>query len=316
MSKPPGRMMVNLRLQGGEAAFVDAMRGMVHRNERAIREGKVPMPDQAKGVKFVHEDVWRDAPNALIAGRASAGSMAAWIAAARRVKGEPATLVYSGGVPGILCDGSVVHPGHIKWFGPDPEKFPRGLVGALDDSVGRVREWLDLTIDDPLGLPIREIGDGIAAHNAKQILKRDLPELYKSGIVYKVEGSPEKWKDYAEALDDGEDDCEGLGAIRAGEILARHDRPAMVWTRDVSTARPTGFPGQGSGRLFHALTAVVQSDGSLQFDDPSVRLGMEVPDWFLDYARKQRSRGLGLDEPSQPQKRGAIPLQGGLIRLT
>ncbi len=91
--------------------------------------------------------------------------------------------------------------------------------------------------------------------------------------------------------------CEGLGAYRAGELIAGADPSeftggpidADVYTRYIPT------PG-GQGRLFHALTRAKIPDASVrgwhpEFDDPSVRLGMPCPLWYSSFMAEARRNG-------------------------
>lgn len=450
-----GMMRINMRIHGGNRGFMEAMSGLIVRNERAIRNGTIPLPDQAR-VTQDPSPLWRDGPTALADGVASAGTMAAWMAAAERVHGRPATMAMVNGIPAVVrpaepgvgfCpeisppstvplylpqgprfmdgpDGIVanvggrqlphrgpsarrgwsnfgssafmnplgmaltpgatapngtlrlpqvggfgeraaetlserilgkngVHtvsaeggqilvltsgdPGDVSlprsglWEGlpirvqyaPAPVPFtgggrwetiggcncmfpfggkvrPQDLSGALDDTNGRVSEWLHLLIDDDDGLPIRELGNSIAQHNAQQILDSigtddEIHSLYdpRTKVVYKVEGLPEIWKDSREMREDGFDDCEGLAADRAGELIARHQVPARVHTRNIKA--PADFPGGApASRMFHAVTEVGPSDAPIGYDDPSVRLGMPCPEWYWEYAKNQRKQGLPL----------------------
>lgn len=369
-----GMMRVNMRIHGGNQGFLDAMDGLVVRNERAVRAGVVPAPKQTS-VRFHAEPLWRDAPTALRDGVASAGTMAAWLAAVERVEGRPANLAMVDGIPVVyrptadevgLCSrisppssvplgiparsplldgpgGIVANVAGRQWpaqdgsrsrawwnFGASAFSNPFGmsltpgathrngtlllpysgeiprkdLCGALSNERGRVSEWLLLSIDDDDGLPIREIGNSIAHHNAKQIRAsigssgtdawtKEIPDLYQSGVRYEVEGLPEIWKDSREILIDGFDDCEGLAAFESGQLMARHGIPAEVWTRQIHA--PTNFPGGvPTSRMFHAVTRAKLGEGKYAYSDPSVRLGMECPLWYWEYAKERRAKGLDL----------------------
>ena len=48
----------------------------------------------------------------------------------------------------------------------------------------------------------------------------DLPLLYDSGVVYRRE-TDETWCDYLNMLAQGHEDCDGLAAARAGELIAK-----------------------------------------------------------------------------------------------
>ena len=61
----------------------------------------------------------------------------------------------------------------------------------------------------------------LARENATILRARpDLPGLYASGVRYKREPD-EIWCDYLTLLAMGHEDCDGLAAARAGELLAR-----------------------------------------------------------------------------------------------
>ena len=121
-------------------------------------------------------------------------------------------------------------------------------------------------------------------------------------MKYKTEGSPELWWDAEEILAHGHDDCEGLAAYRAGELINR-GYDARVYTRLVKmpdSAR--GGSGKKGGRQFHAVTAVYGPDGRIKrdangvqmIDDPSARTGMPRPEWYVDFARSMRAKGKDL----------------------
>jgi len=179
-----------------------------------------------------------------------------------------------------------------------PADYRPGVVGATTQPTkGRVTEYMYLSLDDDKALPVREIGDAIARHNARRIETQGLPPLYKTNVKYSTEGTPEKWWDAEEILSQGQDDCEGLAAYRAGELMLQ-GFDAHVDTRPIE--KPEQFAGgKKGGRLFHALVRVDGYLGGPKFDapvydDPSVRLGMPVPDWYLNYAKKRRAQGRAL----------------------
>ena len=61
----------------------------------------------------------------------------------------------------------------------------------------------------------------LAQENARILRARpELPGLYDSGVVYRREVD-ETWCDYINLLAQGHEDCDGLAAARAGELLAR-----------------------------------------------------------------------------------------------
>ncbi len=328
--RPAGRMRVQFGIHGGRRAFLNVIEGLVQRNARALREG-YPRVAQAP-TRFSEDHVWRDIPTALGDGVGGAGTFAVWKAAERRADGDKSTrVVLSNGIPmlgrfdsaGEMVSGSLEDPtpGHVVSQGlvhPTP-----GVAGLTEDK-GISRDWMTVTIDDNTATPVREINQAIAFHNANRIVTQGLPPLYESGVRYKVEGTPELWWDFEEQLRTGHDDCEGLAATRAGELMLE-GYDAQVHTRLIQkpAASMGGRPG---GRLFHAVTQVRgkwdsgvygvgnyipirAEDGTFPTDDPSAMIGyrgywgrqndgrgvpsssMPVPRWYLDVARKMRAQG-------------------------
>jgi hypothetical protein len=117
----------------------------------------------------------------------------------------------------------------------------------------------------------------------------DLPGLYASGVVYRRE-KDETWCDYINLLAEGHEDCDGLAAARAGELLARGAQALSTSDGGYAEARrrrlksihaevflrtraPEGQPG-----LYHCLVRYRVGDRWYE-DDPSARLGMygDVP---------------------------------------
>lgn len=310
--RPAGKMRVQFGIHGGTKAFLDVIEGLVERNARAIREG-YPRLKANHRVGYKDDHVWRDVPNMLAEGAASAGSFAAWRAAEARVDGDQSVrIAMVGGIPmvvrverGQVVTGSIEDPTPGRMIQRGYAKPRPDTVAAVSDEEGVNRDWMYVTIDDNIAAPVREINTAIARHNARRIQAKGLPPLYESGVVYKVEGSPELWWDYEEQLATGHDDCEGLAATRAGELMLQ-GYDAKVWTREIP--KPTQFAGgKPGGRLFHAITRVdgkwdesgeyrplKAPDGTPIYDDPSVRLGMPVPPWYLAHARQRRSKGLDL----------------------
>jgi hypothetical protein len=112
----------------------------------------------------------------------------------------------------------------------------------------------------------------------------DLPLLYDSGVTYRRE-TDETWCDFLNMLAQGHEDCDGLAAARAGELIARgfkalrpgdegyehaaRSRPASLTAEVLLTTRSRPeAPG-----LYHCI--VRYRVGSRWFrDDPSARLGM------------------------------------------
>lgn len=307
--RPAGRMRVQFGIHGGRRAFLNVIEGLVQRNARAIQEG-YPHAGQAP-VRFREDFLWRDIPTALGDGSAGAGTFAVWRAAERRAEGDKSTrVVVANGVPMLArFDGSEMISGSLE--DPTPGQVAsRGLVNPSPVAVGVTedkgvsRDWMMVTIDDNEALPVREVNQAIAYHNANRITTQGLPKLYGSGVRYKVEGSPELWWDYEEQLARGHDDCEGLAATRAGELMLE-GYDADVYTRLIQkpAASMGGRPG---GRLFHAITRVkgkwsggqygkgeyvglLAPDGTPIYDDPSVRLGMPTPLWYRQYAAQRRA---------------------------
>ena len=128
----------------------------------------------------------------------------------------------------------------------------------------------------------------LAGENARILRARpDLPGLYESGVTY-VREQDESWPDYLNMLAQGHDDCDGLAAARAGELLGRGwralapDEPGYDAARQrrlksikaqvfLKTRSEPGSPG-----LYHCL--VRYRIGRQTFvDDPSARLGMSGP---------------------------------------
>jgi hypothetical protein len=125
----------------------------------------------------------------------------------------------------------------------------------------------------------------LAQENAILLRARpDLPLLYDSGVVYRRE-TDETWCDYLNMLAQGHEDCDGLAAARAGELLARGAealRPGdggyrlaqrqgltTVHAEVMLTTRSTDEqPG-----LYHCIVRYRVGD-RWHRDDPSARLGM------------------------------------------
>jgi len=125
----------------------------------------------------------------------------------------------------------------------------------------------------------------LARENAIILRARpDLPLLYDSGVVYRREAD-ETWCDWLNMLAQGHEDCDGLSAARAGELLARgfealrpgddgyelaqRTRPRSIQAEVMlKTRSPEDRPG-----LYHCI--VRYRVGSRWYrDDPSARLGM------------------------------------------
>jgi len=93
------------------------------------------------------------------------------------------------------------------------------------------------------------------------------PPLYKSGVRYRREGTPEQWKDIPTILRDGFDDCEGLACWLAAELrVNRRIEAARVHL--VSQAHDDA----DDGAVIHAI--VVDGANPRRRWDPSKVLGM------------------------------------------
>ena len=289
----PGRMRVIMTVHGGAQGLMDCMEGLVQRNERSIRERVIPLVQNA-GLVATPFPIWRDGVTSLADHVASTGTIAAWRAAELRAQNKPARVAMIGGIPNVVFVDRNEQPIQVASLGVVVNGT--GMQSRAQGSEGRNTEHLLLTLDDNYALPVCEINTAVARHNAKRIRQKNLPKLYTSGIVYETEGSPELWWDAEEELLQGHDDCEGLAAYRAGELI-NQGLDADVYCRFIQgPAKSMG--GSGSGRLFHAVTRVriPQKDGSIAtfVDDPSVRLGMPVPKWYADQARTKRAKGLDI----------------------
>ena len=145
-----------------------------------------------------------------------------------------------------------------------------------------MRIALDIAFDEQTFV---DLLNWLARTNA-YILRRNpqLPLLYDAGVVYKRE-HPEVWCDYINLLAQGHEDCDGLAAARAGELMARGWR----------ALRPTDGGYRGAKRLrlsriksevmlntrteidrpglYHCIVRY-QIGRRWYRDDPSARLGM------------------------------------------
>lgn len=281
-----GRMRVVLNVWGGTRGLAAAVEGLVQRNLRAFRQNPTYLDRWGKVKVAPDNTVWRDVPSAIADGVAGNGTVAAATAAVSRMYGNPGRVTFIDGLPTV--DGSPIDGARYDY---EPEE-------------GRTDERMIVTIDDDRALPVREINTAIARHNAWEIEHYDLPSLYSGRVRYQVEGSPELWWSSKEIHDRTYDDCEGLAAYRAGElILMGYD--AEVYTRLIQKP-DKGMGGSGKGgRLFHAITLVKgwtnpetgryevvrNPDGTRVYDDPSVRLGMPVPGWYSQFAADMRAKG-------------------------
>ena len=125
----------------------------------------------------------------------------------------------------------------------------------------------------------------LARENAILLRERpELPLLYDSRVRYERE-TDETWCDFINMLARGKEDCDGLAAARAGELIARGSqalRPGDGGYTLATRLRLSSIPSQvflrtrttpDSPGLYHCL--VRYRIGSQTFiDDPSARLGM------------------------------------------
>lgn len=141
----------------------------------------------------------------------------------------------------------------------------------------------------------------LAQENAIILRARpDLPLLYDSGVVYRRE-SDETWCDYLNMLVQGHEDCDGLAAARAGELMARGWtalRPGDEGYAEAVRLKPAAIPAEVMLRtrtapdepgLYHCIVRY-RVGGRWNRDDPSARLGMHgrVTD---DVRRRWEARG-------------------------
>lgn len=286
-----GVMDVNLVLDGGQQAFLDVIEGLVQRNLSLIKRGVVK-PTDLNTVVEVHDNVWRDGLAAAMDGTASIGTLTAWQVAQDRAKGTPAHIGIVGGIPAVITPSGVgTFASRIASNTVIGNVASLGFAG-VGEKTGETSQWLRVSLDGDNAEGVTLIGDAIAAHNARMLPKWNLPPLYKSGVKYQVEGAPERWLDAQAIYRQGHDDCEGLSAWRAGELLLEGVAAGVDARKIEKPSKEMG--GSGRGRLYHAVTWVNGPDGQRQYDDPSVRLGMPVPAWYKEYADKRRAAGKGL----------------------
>lgn len=126
----------------------------------------------------------------------------------------------------------------------------------------------------------------LARENARILRSRpDLPGLYAAGVRYRREPD-EVWCDYINLLAQGHEDCDGLAAARAGELLARgwkalgkadggyaeaaRGKPKSIHAEVMLRTRTErGKPG-----LYHCVVRY-RVGRTWYRDDPSARLGMK-----------------------------------------
>jgi hypothetical protein len=144
----------------------------------------------------------------------------------------------------------------------------------------------------------------LAQENAVILRQRpELPLLYDSGVVYRRE-QDEVWCDFINMLAQGHEDCDGLAAARAGELVARGYmalRPGEGGFEAARHARPESIPAEVLLRtrttpdepgLYHCLVRY-RIGRSWYRDDPSQRLGMHGvidPAVRARWAREQSAR--------------------------
>jgi hypothetical protein len=125
----------------------------------------------------------------------------------------------------------------------------------------------------------------LAQENARLLLERpELPLLYDSGVVYRREDD-ETWCDFINMLAQGFEDCDGLAAARAGELMARGWQALRPGDPGYEQARRQNLHRLDAEVLLRTNTApdetglyhcVVRYKVGNQWhrDDPSARLGM------------------------------------------
>lgn len=128
----------------------------------------------------------------------------------------------------------------------------------------------------------------LAQENAIILRSRpDLPRLYDAGVVYRREPD-ETWCDYLNLLAQGHEDCDGLAAARAGELLALGWRalgPEDAGYRTARRLRLASIPAEvllithsepNRPGQYHCIVRY-RVGGRWHRDDPSARLGMPTP---------------------------------------
>ena len=130
-----------------------------------------------------------------------------------------------------------------------------------------------------------ELLNWLARHNARLLRERpDLPLLYDSGVRYQRE-YPEVWCDFIAMLEQGHEDCDGLAAARAGELMAWGWEAMTPEDGGYFLARRMGLKSipswvvlrtrgeRGQPNLYHCVVLYRIGDTWWR-DDPSARLGM------------------------------------------
>ncbi len=151
----------------------------------------------------------------------------------------------------------------------------------------------------------------LAQHNAMLLEERpDLPLLYESGVRYQREW-PEAWLDFLAMLEQGHEDCDGLAAARAGELIARGHLAMTPEDGGFELARRLQLESipawvvlrtrseHGQRGMYHCIVLYRIADTWWR-DDPSARLGM-FPD--------------GDRHPYQGQQATPLPRTSGSTRI-
>jgi hypothetical protein len=280
-------------IHGPESSILYVLNGLVDQNERALRAGYLPRLEKLRGISYDDSPIWRDGLSVLVDGQGSAGSMAAWRTAQSRVGGVRSEVAIVGGLPVSL---EWDRQGAVSVNDPSLQigrRAGRRVYAIEEPEQGLHTAEVLFTVDDNSGTSIMAFGNRIAAINTQQIKRERLPKLYESGVRYGPENG-DLWLDAIGIIRRGVDDCEGLAAYRAAELV-NEGHVAGVWTRLVPTGQSRDMGGSGNGgRLFHAVTGVFEPDGRFYVDDPSVACGMKVPQFYREHARRQRARGLDL----------------------
>lgn len=146
----------------------------------------------------------------------------------------------------------------------------------------------------------------------------ELPLLYDSGVLYSREQG-ETFRDVVGCYRQGQDDCDTLAPIRAGELMARgwramrpgdagydvarllKPKSIAAWCFFTTRSQPTD-PGP---RLYHVEVAYTLG-GERYEDDPSARLGMY--DGRIDPVVAARWERAGIS-PGQPVSVGYLPVK-------
>lgn len=104
----------------------------------------------------------------------------------------------------------------------------------------------------------------LTVHNERVLAQHpEIPPLYASGVRYASERR-EVWSDAYTAWRKGSEDCDSLCTWRAAELR-----------RQGVDALPMLIEAPGGG--YHCLVRIYDRDGIEHRDDPSLRLGMRVP---------------------------------------